>query len=138
VPTLLLALVLGLLVAVWAASPGSEAVTAGTGGGLEQRPLASHTGARASEDSPDLAAAQALRDGAEALTLAQVELDEGAAEEWLPRLAMIDDALDDPRTTPAIREELAATRRALARLGLGSAAVDGSPTAFLEASVGSW
>jgi hypothetical protein len=75
------------------------------------------------ESSADLRAAQELRDGAEALTPAEVELDERAVELWLPRLVLIDDALADPGTAASVRDELEAARRALLDLGLGG--VDG-------------
>ncbi len=75
------------------------------------------------ENSADLRAAQELRDGAEALTPAEVELDERAVELWLPRLVLIDDALADPGTAASVRDELEAARRALLDLGLGG--VDG-------------
>ena len=78
------------------------------------------------ENPVDLRAAQELRDGAEALTRAEVELDERAVELWLPRLVLIDEALADPGTSASVRGELEAARRALFDLGLGG--VDGDLT----------
>ncbi|NVB36615.1 hypothetical protein G6O69_02140 [Pseudenhygromyxa sp. WMMC2535] len=69
-------------------------------------------------DPQELAAIQALRDEAEALTPAEVSLDERAAERWAPRVPMIELARDDPHTPEAIRVELDATVAALERVGL--------------------
>jgi hypothetical protein len=65
-----------------------------------------------------LAAAEALRDEAEALTPAEVALDERAHERWMPRVAKIDAALADPATPAAIRRELEATITALEAVGV--------------------
>lgn len=62
--------------------------------------------------------AQAWRDAAEALTVAQVELDERAAERWMPRVAAIEQARRDPATPPQLHRELVATLAALERVGL--------------------
>ncbi|PRQ09457.1 hypothetical protein [Enhygromyxa salina] len=72
-------------------------------------------------DHPDaeaLAGVQALRDEAEALTAAQVELDETSHERWMPRVALIERALEDPDTHPLLRHELTATITALECVGV--------------------
>lgn len=65
-----------------------------------------------------LAGVQAMRDEAEALTLARVGLDEQAHELWMPRVAKIELALADPRTPAELRTELDATLIALERVGV--------------------
>jgi len=65
-----------------------------------------------------LAQAQAMRDRAEALTPAEVALDERAHERWTPQIAAIEAARENPDTPAEIREELEATLLALARAGL--------------------
>ncbi|MCA9696279.1 MAG: hypothetical protein KC431_02055, partial [Myxococcales bacterium] len=61
---------------------------------------------------------QAMRDRAEALTPAEVVLDEQAAEYWMPQVARIERAREDPSTPSLIRGELDATLEALVRAGL--------------------
>jgi hypothetical protein len=69
-------------------------------------------------DPEQLAAARALRDEAERLTVAAVTTDELAHERWLARIAKIE-ALRSDMTTPAeLLDELDATVAALARVGL--------------------
>ncbi len=69
-------------------------------------------------DPEQLAAARALRDEAERLTVAAVTTDELAHERWLARIAKIE-ALRSDMTTPAeLLDELDATAAALARVGL--------------------
>ncbi|MFO7567332.1 MAG: hypothetical protein R6X02_32105 [Enhygromyxa sp.] len=65
-----------------------------------------------------LAGVQAMRDEAEALTRASVELDEQAHELWMPRVTRIELALADPQTPEPIRTELDATLLALERVGV--------------------
>jgi len=65
-----------------------------------------------------LAQAQAMRDRAEALTPAEVALDERAHERWTPQIAAIEAARENPDTPTEIREELEATLLALTRAGL--------------------
>lgn len=65
-----------------------------------------------------LARAEALHDEARALTRAEVTLDERASERWMPRVAKIEQALDDPATPGPIRTELQGTIRALECVGL--------------------
>lgn len=65
-----------------------------------------------------LSEAAALRDEAERLTPAAVALDEQATTRWWPLRPELDAAATDPRTPASVREELEATRAALARLGL--------------------
>jgi hypothetical protein len=69
-------------------------------------------------DPDALARVQALRDEAEALTAAQVELDETAHERWMPRVARIEQALEDPSTPALLRDELDATITALECVGV--------------------
>jgi hypothetical protein len=69
-------------------------------------------------DPETLAKVAALRDEAEALTRAEVTLDERAHERWMPRVAAIEAALDDPATPAAIRHELDATISALESVGV--------------------
>jgi hypothetical protein len=73
------------------------------------------------ESKPDpevLARVQALRDEARALTVAEVALDERAHERWMPRVAKIEQALEDPATPEPIRVELLATIAALECVGV--------------------
>lgn len=74
--------------------------------------------ASASIDPEVLAAVEALHDEAAALTAAQVALDEQAHERWMPRVAKIEAALDDPATPEPIRRELVATIAALECVGV--------------------
>ena len=69
-------------------------------------------------DPIQLAGVQTIRDEAEALTPANVAIDERAHELWMPRVAKIELALADPQTPTAIREELDATLSALERVGV--------------------
>jgi hypothetical protein len=69
-------------------------------------------------DPEALSRVEALRDEAEALTAAEVALDERAHERWMPRVAKIDEALDDPATPERIRSELLATIAALECVGV--------------------
>lgn len=72
----------------------------------------------AGSPSIGLVEAQALRDAACALTPAGVAHDEQAQAEWVPRLARLEAAADDPRTRPEVREELNEALAALARVGI--------------------
>lgn len=65
--------------------------------------------------------AQDLRDAACALTPAGVALDEQAHVLWLPRLARLEAAADDPRTRAEVREELGEALAALTRVGIRGA-----------------
>ena len=65
-----------------------------------------------------LTEAQALRDEAVALTPAGVAFDERAHTTWLPRIGRLEVAMADPGLSPEVREELAATLAALAKVGL--------------------
>lgn len=65
--------------------------------------------------------AQDLRDAACALTPAGVALDERAHATWVPRLARLEAAADDPRTRPEVREELNEALAALSRVGIRGA-----------------
>lgn len=76
-------------------------------------------------DPEALARVEALRDEAEALTAAEVALDERAHERWLPRVAKIDEALDDPATPDRVRTELLATIAALECVGVLESAGSG-------------
>jgi len=120
-PTLLLALVAGLLTALIVGRPTAPTVVA-----LTVAPAAPIAPAEEGEEgeehenSAELRAAQGLRDGAEALTRAELELDERAVELWLPRLVAIEDALANPGTSARVRGELENARRALLGLGLTS------------------
>jgi hypothetical protein len=76
------------------------------------------TSATASIDPDVLAGVAALRDEAEALTLAGVALDERAHELWMPRVANIELALADPETPELIRRDLDAILAALERVGI--------------------
>jgi hypothetical protein len=69
-------------------------------------------------DPEALRRVEALRDEALALTAAEVALDERAHERWMPRVAKIDEALDDPATPDPIRTELLATIAALECVGV--------------------
>ncbi len=69
-------------------------------------------------DPQQLSGVEAMHDEAEALTPAQVALDERAHELWMPRVAKIELALADPQTPEPIRSELAATLTALERVGV--------------------
>lgn len=73
---------------------------------------------QANVDAQILAEIRALRDEAEALTPAQVALDERAQELWMPRVASIERARDDPATPAILRRELDATISALECVGL--------------------
>lgn len=65
-----------------------------------------------------LAEAQALRDAACALTPAGVALDEEAHAVWLPRLAAMRAAAQDPRVAEEVRGELLEALAALERVGI--------------------
>ncbi|MEZ4384661.1 MAG: hypothetical protein R3A79_25250 [Nannocystaceae bacterium] len=111
VPTLLLALGLGLAAAVALSEPRPAIAW---GAWVAQiRAATADEGAAAS-----LHAARSLRDEAEALTPAEVALDEQAIELWLPRLATIDGLLDEPSTPALVRAELLAARDALVEVGV--------------------
>lgn len=69
-------------------------------------------------DREQLAAAQALRDEAERLTIAAVTTDEAAHERWLARIAKIEAVRADPDTPASLRVELDATIAALDQVGL--------------------
>lgn len=87
--------------------------------GLKDPPEVSAAGEREVELDPEvLARVQALRDEARALTVAEVALDERAHERWMPRVAKIEAALDDPATPEPIRVELLATIAALECVGV--------------------
>lgn len=86
---------------------------------LPAQPEVAIAAARESELDPEaLSRVEALRDEAEALTAAEVALDERAHERWMPRVAKIDEALDDPATPDRIRTELLATIDALECVGV--------------------
>ena len=74
--------------------------------------------AEAELDPEVLARVEALRDEARALTAAEVALDERAHERWMPRIAKIEAALEDPATPEPIRMELLATINALECVGV--------------------
>lgn len=102
---------------------------------LQAQPAASAPIAAVRErelDPEALARVEALRDEAEALTAAEVALDERAHERWLPRVATIDEALDDPATPDQIRTELLATIAALECVGVLEPGEDGSTCVTLE------
>jgi hypothetical protein len=69
-------------------------------------------------DPEQLAAARALRDEAERLTIAAVTTDELAHERWLARIAKLEALRGDASTPAELRIELDATAAALARVGL--------------------
>jgi hypothetical protein len=69
-------------------------------------------------DPDQLAAARAMRDEAERLTLAAVTLDESTHEHWLPRIARIEAVRADPTTPELLRAELDATVDALVEVGV--------------------
>lgn len=105
--------------------------TALTIGSLSSRPRASPSagelaaaqrGLRPTAPSPAereaLETAQAVRDAAEALTPATVQLDERAAEHWLPIAAELEALRDDPSTPTSLCAEFEATLAALERVGL--------------------
>ncbi len=75
-----------------------------------------------------LARVQALRDEARALTVAEVALDERAHERWMPRVAKIERALEDPATPEPIRVELLATIAALECVGVLEHAASSPPS----------
>lgn len=106
-------------------------------GGLGQLPVTAETPPLASEAQAEaqpsaspatahvepldpllLAEFQAMRDEAEALTPAEVTVDERAQERWMPRVARIEQARSDPNTPALIRSELDATIAALVEVGL--------------------
>jgi hypothetical protein len=62
--------------------------------------------------------ARGLRDQAEALTPAGVELDETAHETWVPRLGLLERARDDASADPQARADARAALRALAAVGI--------------------
>lgn len=112
VPGLLLAAALGVIAALSLermTEPAPEPASAVAASSPASEPVV---------DPELLDRARALRDEAELLTLAEVTLDEQAHERWLPRLDAIEAARTDPRTPPAVREELDATVAALVRVGL--------------------
>lgn len=77
--------------------------------------------AKMAEAEPDpevLARVEALHDEARALTAAEVALDESTHERWMPRIAKIEEALEDPATPEPIRAELLATIAALECVGV--------------------
>lgn len=99
---------------------------------LQAEPEAPIAAVRESELDPEaLLRVEALRDEAEALTAAEVALDERAHERWMPRVAKIDEALDDPATPDRIRMELLATIAALECVGV-LVREDGSSCVTLE------
>ncbi|MCA9660302.1 MAG: hypothetical protein KC486_18310 [Myxococcales bacterium] len=110
-PTLLLALGLGLAAAVALSEP--RPAIAWTPWVAQIRAVSADEAAVAS-----LRAARSLRDEAEALTPAEVALDERALELWLPRLATIDGLIDDATTPELVRVELVAARQALIDVGV--------------------
>jgi hypothetical protein len=86
---------------------------------LQAEPKAPVAAVRELELDPEaLARVEALRDEARALTAAEVALDERAHERWMPRVAKIELALDDPATPEPIRTELLATIAALECVGV--------------------
>jgi hypothetical protein len=94
-------------------------VAAGLGIGSLRRTAPVATAVVESRIDPELlAGVQALRDEAEALTPASVDLDEQARELWMPRVAKIELALADPQTPEQLRVELDATLIALEQVGV--------------------
>lgn len=96
---------------------------------MQERPSEANEGEAAHElevarvpqievDREQLAAAQALRDEAERLTIAAVTTDEAAHERWLARIAKIEAVRADPDTPASLRVELDATIAALDQVGL--------------------
>jgi hypothetical protein len=105
---------LGLVIAIGLGIAGGLALDS-----LQAQPEIPIAAARESEPDPEaLARVEAIRDEAEALTAAEVALDERAHERWMPRVAKIDEALDDPATPDQIRTELLATITALECVGV--------------------
>jgi hypothetical protein len=105
---------LGLVIAI------GLGITAGVAlDSMEVEPEVPIAAVREAELDPEaLARVEALRDEAQALTAAEVALDERAHERWMPRVAKIDEALDDPATPEPIRNELLATIAALECVGV--------------------
>jgi hypothetical protein len=105
---------LGLVIAIGLGIAGGLALDS-----LQAKPEAPIAAAPERELDPEaLRRVEALRDEALALTAAEVALDERAHERWMPRVAKIDEALDDPATPDPIRTELLATIAALECVGV--------------------
>lgn len=105
---------LGLAIAIGLGIAGGLALDS-----LQAQPELPIAAVREHEIDPEaLARVEALRDEARALTAAEVALDERAHERWMPRIAKIDEALDDPATPDRIRTELLATIAALECVGV--------------------
>jgi hypothetical protein len=107
---------LGLAIAIGLGIAGGLALDS-----LQARPEAAIAAAAVREaelDPEALRRVESLRDEAQALTAAEVALDEQAHERWMPRVAKIEAALDDPATPDPIRSELLATITALECVGV--------------------
>jgi hypothetical protein len=105
---------LGLTIAIALGIAGGLALDS-----LQAEPELAIAAVREAELDPEaLARVEALRDEAQALTAAEVALDERAHERWMPRVAKIELALDDPATPEPIRIELLATIAALECVGV--------------------
>jgi hypothetical protein len=107
---------LGLAIAIGLGIAGGLALDS-----LQAEPEVPIAAVREAEDElgPEaLRRVEALRDEARALTVAEVVLDERAHERWMPRIAKIEEALDDPGTPDPIRIELLATIAALECVGV--------------------
>ena len=81
-------------------------------------PTVVHANERSHLSSVDRDRIERWRDEAEMLTPAAVFVDEHAHEVWLPRVAELETALDDPSTDGALRNEVRATLHALAAVGI--------------------
>jgi hypothetical protein len=119
---------LGLAIAIGLGIAGGLALDS-----LQARPADAPIAAvREAELDPEaLRRVESLRDEARALTAAEVALDEHAHERWMPRVAKIEAALDDPATPDPIRTELLATIAALECVGVLERE-DGSTCVTLE------
>jgi hypothetical protein len=105
---------LGLAIAIGLGIAGGLALDS-----LQARPETAIAAVREAEPDPEaLRRVESLRDEAQALTVAEVALDEQAHERWMPRVAKIEEALDDPATPDPIRTELLATIAALECVGV--------------------
>jgi hypothetical protein len=105
---------LGLALAIGLGIAGGLALDS-----LQARPETAIAAVREDRLDPEaLRRVESLRDEAQALTVAEVALDEQAHERWMPRVAKIEEALDDPATPDPIRTELLATIAALECVGV--------------------
>jgi hypothetical protein len=118
---------LGLAIAIGLGIAGGLALDS-----LQARPEVPIAAVREAELDPEaLMRVERLRDEAQALTAAEVALDERAHERWMPRIAKIEEALEDPATPDPIRIELLATIAALECVGVLEPA-DGSTCVMLD------